>query len=262
MGKTPDLGDTVTVIGGGNVAFDCARIAGKAGAKTVRLLCLEQRDRMLADEEEVEAALEEGIEVLNGATVVGVSVEGGRVAGLEYMRIRDFRFTPEGLVLDREDGSETRVATDSLIYAVGQRVDLTEAFGLALGRANAVVVDENHATDVAGVFAAGDATTGTKAIVDAIADATAAAAAVDRFLEGDGAMEEVYWEREAVPDEIGVVKGFSKLPRVSRICDADGEKAEADRCLQCDLRLNIPKTRYWGDAHFRGAATRRRGVTR
>ena len=102
MGEVPGVGDAVTVVGGGNVAFDCARIAGKAGVKTVRVLCLEKRDRMLAYEEEVEAAIAEGVDVINGATGVGLRTENGRVVGLEYMRVVRFRFEPAGLVLEKE----------------------------------------------------------------------------------------------------------------------------------------------------------------
>jgi NADPH-dependent glutamate synthase beta subunit-like oxidoreductase/ferredoxin len=252
MGKIPNIGDALTVVGGGNVAFDCARIAAKAGVKTVRVLCLEKRDRMLADEEEVEAALAEGVDVINSAAVVGLRTENGRVVGLEYMHVLRFGFEPEGLVMEKEENSETLVATDSLIYAVGQRIDLTHTFGLALGRANSVVIDAQYATDVEGIFAAGDVTTGTKAIVDAIASAKAAASAVDRYLGGDGATDAVYFEREETVDAIGVVGGFSKIARIAHICDENAEKTEAGRCLQCDLRLKIPKVKYWGDKHFRG----------
>jgi NADPH-dependent glutamate synthase beta subunit-like oxidoreductase/ferredoxin len=252
MGKLPDVGDTLTVIGGGSVAFDCARIAGKAGVKTVRVLCLEKRGQMLADEEEVTAAAEEGTEILNGVTVVGIRKEGARVVGLEYMNVLRFSFEPEGLVMEKEENSETFVATDSLIYAVGQRIDLTDAFGLALGRANSVKIDAGYATDVKGIFAAGDVATGTKTIVDAIAAAAAASSSVDRYLGGDGDMTEVYWERERPRDDIGLVPGFAKLERAARIRDGEEEKTECGRCLQCDLRLNIPKVKYWGDKHFRG----------
>jgi NADPH-dependent glutamate synthase beta subunit-like oxidoreductase/ferredoxin len=254
MGDIPDIGNTVTVIGGGNVAFDCARIAGKAGVKTVRVLCLEKRDRMLADEEEIAAALAEGIDVVSGVTVVGLDAGDGRVFGLTYMNVLSFSFGPAGLVMEKEENSEVAVATDSLIYAVGQRIDLTEAFGLALGRANSVTVDARYATDVDGVFAAGDVTTGTKAIVGAIAGAAAAASSVDEYLGGDGVIDAVYWDREEPDDKIGVIDGFSKIARTADIRGAEDEKTECGRCLQCDLRLKIPKVKYWGDRHFRGGS--------
>jgi NADPH-dependent glutamate synthase beta subunit-like oxidoreductase len=250
MGDIPDVGDTLTVIGGGNVAFDCARIAGKAGVGKVRLLCLEKRDGMLADEEEIEAALEEGIEVLDGVTVVGIRAEEDAVVGLSYVNVRSFSFGPEGLVMEKEEDSEVFVATSGLVYAVGQRIDLTKDFGLALGKANSVTIDASCATDIDGVFAAGDVTTGTKAIVDAIAGAVAAASSVDKYLGGDGDMTAVYWDREDVGDEIGVIDGFSKLARTEYIDAEEDERTECARCLQCDLRLKIPKIKYWGDKHF------------
>ena len=61
MVKETGMGKRVIVLGGGNVAFDCARSAKRLGAEEIHLACLEARDVMTADDEEIEQAQEEGI---------------------------------------------------------------------------------------------------------------------------------------------------------------------------------------------------------
>lgn len=250
QGDMPPLGGTLTVLGGGNVAFDCARTAKKAGVKQVRVICLEQRGDMLADEEEIAAGLAEGLEILCGRNCVGVERQGETVTGIEAVQVNRFSFGPEGLEMDVEPGSEVLLATDSLILATGQRVDLDESFGLALGRGNTVQVESDQQASLPGVFAAGDAVTGTKSIVEAIASGTRAAAAVDRYLGGDGDLDETYWQREAPDAGIGTVEGFGCMARGAGVCSGGDAEHEAVRCLQCDLRLQIPQVKFWGDAAY------------
>jgi NADPH-dependent glutamate synthase beta subunit-like oxidoreductase len=258
-GRLPDMGSAaVVVLGGGNVAFDCARTAKKAGAKAVSILCLEARDSMLADREEIEAALLEGITIINNTASRRVLLEGGFVRGIEYERVVRFQFGPKGLELETETDSAARVLSDMVIYATGQQVGLTAEFGLALGRGNRVTVDGELQSSIPGVFAAGDAVTGTKSIVEAIASGRAAAAVIDRCLGGDGVIEESYWQREDVPANIGTVGNFYALPRSECLENGESARTEALRCLRCDLRLQIPKVRFWGDAAYR---KRRKGET-
>jgi NADPH-dependent glutamate synthase beta subunit-like oxidoreductase/ferredoxin len=257
VGGLPDMdGERVIVLGGGNVAFDCARIAKKAGAKGVDILCLEARDSMLADREEIEAAFSEGIRIINSAASRRVLLEGGVVRGIEYERVLRFQFGQNGLELETEKDSAVVVPSDIVIYATGQQGGLTPEFGPALGRGNRVIVDGELQSSVPGVFAAGDAVTGTKSIVEAIASGRTAAAAIDRYLGGDGVLEESYWQREAVPANIGKVENFCTLPRNEYLENGKSARAEALRCLRCDLRLQIPQVRFWGDAAYR---KRRRG---
>jgi NADPH-dependent glutamate synthase beta subunit-like oxidoreductase len=249
-GELSCAGSSVAVVGGGNVAFDCALIAAKAGASRVRVLCLERREEMLADEEEIEAALEEGVELVNSAVVEEVVNDGKSASGIRYVKVKSFAFGPNGLAYESEENSGTEVSVDAIVYAMGQRVELDESFGVELGRGNAVVTDGEWQTTADGVFAAGDAVTGTKSIVEGIAAGSACAAAVDRWLGGDGDMELRLLDRETAPDDIGVVEGFAGKQRCGNICSADDMKEEALRCLQCDLRLRIPSPLFWGDEHF------------
>jgi NADPH-dependent glutamate synthase beta subunit-like oxidoreductase len=230
MDKLPDMGSSLMVLGGGNVAFDCARTAKKSGVKTVRVICLESRENMLADAEEISEALAEGIEILSSSSCTGVEKQGGSAAGITVSAVRNFRFGPKGLELELEPEGEQKLAASCLVFATGQHIDLDESFGLVLGRGNSVVVNVNYETSIPGIFAAGDAVTGTRSIVEAIASVARAASAVDKYLEGDDNIEEVYYKRE---------------PLSNRLCD------NKSSCLRCDLRLLIPKIKLYNDPCFR-----------
>lgn len=87
-GKKVSLGGTVIVIGGGSVAIDAARTARRLGAGDVRVVCLEcldpaSKDRMLALDEEIKAAIEEGITIHPSLGVTEIATKGGRVSGIK-----------------------------------------------------------------------------------------------------------------------------------------------------------------------------------
>lgn len=250
-GKLPDMGSTLTVYGGGNVAFDCARTAKMNGVQNVRVVCLEPREKMLADAEEVTCALEEGIEILNSRSMLNVEEAGELVTGLKLIGVRSFRFGENGLEMQTEEGSETVLATDSIIFATGQQPDLTEAFGVELFRGSFIKTEASLETSRNGVFAAGDAVYGTKSVVEAIASGRQAAMSIDKYLGGDGNIEECLYDREKLNPSIGTVNDFSKLERTELLCGECDAKGEALRCLQCDLRLDIQKVKYWVDAHYK-----------
>lgn len=247
----PELGEILTVYGGGNVAFDCARTAKMKGVPTVRIVCLEPRDKMLADDEEVTCALEEGIEIYNSKSMLEVEEKGEKVSGLKLINVIRFRFGEKGLELETEDGSEAVLPTDSLIFATGQQPDLTDAFGVELFRGCFVKIDEALKTSEEGIFAAGDAVTGTKSVVEAIASGRQAAKSIDKYLDGDGNIEETLYDRVKPDPNIGTIENFSKLERIDHFCGGCEAKEEALRCLQCDLRLDLKKVKYWVDAQYK-----------
>ncbi|NTW38662.1 MAG: FAD-dependent oxidoreductase [Cellulomonadaceae bacterium] len=256
LGDEPELGRVVTVLGGGNVAFDCARTAKKHGAEVVRVVCLEAMGAMLADPDELREALSEGIEVLTSASVTGLVAAGdGRpVTGVGIEHITGFAFTAQGLQVDRVEGSAHELATDSVVLATGQRSHLTEGFGVALRRGGFVVVQPDASTDVEGIFAAGDAVTGTQTVVAAIAAATAAAAAIDRYLGGDGQVDDSFFDREPRDPKIGVIPEFSQLTRTD--CRTpQAVTAETSRCLHCELRRDVDTVKYWADPAYKTVKT-------
>lgn len=249
--RVPDLGDTVTVYGGGNVGFDCARIAKRLGVKTVRILCLEPRDKMLADPEEIKSALEEDIEILNSRVIMDIQESDDVIKSLIVAEVKEFKFTENGLELDIDEGSKVGMSTDVVIFATGQQPELTDSFGIELVKGSFAKVDEKMMTNIEGVFAGGDVIYGTKSVVDAIASGRQAAINIDKYLGGDGNIDEVLFEREPLNPKISTIENFSHLERKHHIENEVDAKEESIRCLQCDLRLDIKKVKLWVDPHFK-----------
>jgi NADPH-dependent glutamate synthase beta subunit-like oxidoreductase len=244
LGDPVTVGERVVVLGGGSVAFDCAGWARRLGAKEVTLVCLEARDAMRATVEDISEALEEGCLLHNACTFDEITEEGGRVTGVRCRRVTTCTFDENGNPdICAEEDSEFVVPADTVIFAVGQRPDLNADFGLELGRGNRVAVDVENGVETAtpGVFAAGDAVSGTVSVVSAIAAGRRAASAIDRYLGGDGLIDERLAPDAAPTPCIGREEGYAVRTR-----SADAP-VEAERCLQCDLRLQIAPTKFWGE---------------
>ena len=134
MGNETGIGKRIIVLGGGNVAFDCARTAKRLGAEEIHLACLEARDVMTADEEEITQAQEEGIFVHPAQTFERITGE-DHVTGVDFMNVKSFTFDENRrAIIEKEEGSEHHIDADTVIFAVGQRPDITEEAGLELGR--------------------------------------------------------------------------------------------------------------------------------
>lgn len=176
-------GSDVVVVGGGNVAMDVAITAKRLGAPNVTMVCLEQREGMPANEEEITRALEEGIVITNGWGPKEVLKKDGKVSGIVFKSCPQVldetgRFNP---VYD-EDKLLTLNA-DIIMMAIGQKADLdflegTYAVETERGRVKAL---EGNKTSVEGIFAGGDVTTGPATVIKAIAAGKETAAAINRY---------------------------------------------------------------------------------
>jgi NADPH-dependent glutamate synthase beta subunit-like oxidoreductase len=91
-------GKKVVVLGGGNVAFDCARSALHLGATDVAIACLESRDKMLATSEEITAGCAEGITIHNSLSFKGIVGENDRVTGVECQDVKCFDLDRKSVV--------------------------------------------------------------------------------------------------------------------------------------------------------------------
>jgi NADPH-dependent glutamate synthase beta subunit-like oxidoreductase len=190
-GKKPiePMGNVI-VIGGGNVAYDCARAALRTpGTTAVSLVSLEALHEMPADKIEIEEGDEEGILRRNrfgpSRFVAGPD---GRLAGLEVRTVsrvfdENGRFSPQTV-----PGTEQVFPCDTVLVAVGQSGDtgfVTGLPGLELGRGGTVIADrETGRTSIPWLFAAGDAALGPGLFIDAIAHGRRAAKAMSLFLDG------------------------------------------------------------------------------
>ena len=186
------------------------------------------------------------------------------MTGVDFMNVKAFYFDENRrAVIEKEEGSEHHIDADTVIFATGQRPDITEDAGLTLGRANSIVVNENSlGTPTEGIFAAGDVVYGTKSVIQAIASGRDAAIEIDKYLGGDGDISETLAPEQNADPWIGKVEGFgSQESKGTEVVSADERKdnfnmvdfgicdadicGEASRCLQCDLRLQIHPSRLW-----------------
>jgi formate dehydrogenase beta subunit len=265
LGKRVSLGEKVVVLGGGNVAFDCARVARRLCAELVHLACLESRTEMPASSDEIEQGEEEGILIHPSQTSTRIVVRNGEITGVEFLDVASFNFDEEKNVqIEVVENSEHIIEADNVIFAIGQRPIIPAGFGLETFSNDLIVLDPyTCAASREGVFAAGDAVSGASSLIKAIASGRKAAVAVDKFLEGDGNIDRKLAPDTAVNPNIGTAEGFASLgrclekyaaaeERVKGFCpvvqglDKEAVEGESERCLRCDLRLKIKPVKFWG----------------
>ena len=170
-----DLGETVAVIGMGNVAMDVARTAFRNGAR--RVMLFGRRKAIAASEDEVTFAKLDGAELIFGRIIQRINEDGPVFKVVEF----DENGEMKGFLEEPE-----YVHADSTIIAVSQgpkdKLLLTTA-GLAATSRGLIMVDKNGGTTREGVFAAGDVVHGSMTVVHAVADAKVAAEAMMRYME-------------------------------------------------------------------------------
>ena len=131
MGADTGIGNKVVVLGGGNVAFDCARTVKRLGAEQVTLACLEARDVMPADLEEIEQAEEEGISVYSGRSFEKINGE-TFVTGIDLMEVEKFYFDENRrAVIEKREGSEYTIEADTIIFCRGSKTGIYGGYGTA-----------------------------------------------------------------------------------------------------------------------------------
>ncbi len=184
--QSGQIDEKVVVIGGGNSAVDAARSAKRLSKQEVRILCL--TEEMTAVREDVEEAGKEGIPIDYNNSGLEILGENGRVTGVRCIKVRNVKFDAEGKIsLEQIPGSEFVVPADRVIIAIGQRPD---SAGLKIpglntaGNSTIIVNPLTLETALPGVFAGGDAVTGSKDIVSAMAAGLRSAESIDRYIRG------------------------------------------------------------------------------
>ena len=182
------LSGRVVVIGGGNIAADVARTAVRCGAENVSLYCLEGYDEMPMGEEDRSECERDGVAVYAGWGPREVSVEGGKAAGVSFvkcLKVKDEngRFAP---VYD--ENTVQMAPCTTVLFCIGQKAEWRELLsGTAVefdpnGTAKADPV--TYQTAEADIFVGGDAFTGQKFAIDAIAAGKQGAVSLHRFVQG------------------------------------------------------------------------------
>jgi NADPH-dependent glutamate synthase beta subunit-like oxidoreductase len=253
LGKASKLKGVVLVVGGGNVAIDVALTARRLGAKTVHLFCLEKREEMPAHEWEIARAEEEGVFIHNAWAPKKVLGDKA-VKGLSLIRCTSVFDSACNFNPTYDERTTHKIEGNTLILAVGQVANLSylQQEERIRNKGTLIEADETDlATGERGVFAGGDAVTGPSSIIAAIAHGRRAASSIDRYLGGDGNIDEVL----AKPEKKALLPPFEmevrpRIPmrrvspearsagfqQVELGLTGDQIKAEASRCLNCDAR--------------------------
>lgn len=246
-------GKKVVVIGGGNVATDNARSSRRFGAE-VDMVYRRTREEMPARDDEFQGCVDEGVNIryLLAPKKIEAGHNGHRL-NITYARMALGDPDTSGRRRPVDTGEEIREGVDLVIAAVGQHPKTFDGFGVQTDKRGRIVVREDTLlTSQPGVYAGGDCVLGPSTLIESIAHGRIAAAAIDRQLGGDGDIEERLLAEDWQTDpHIGREDGFNRRPRVHPImleparrtgwdevelgfADA-GARAEASRCLKCNL---------------------------
>ena len=223
------LGENIAVIGGGNTAMDTARAAKRiSGVKKVSLVYRRTKRYMPADAEELELALEDGVEFRE--LLAPISLKNG-VLTCELMELG----APDasGRRSPITTGETATVPADAVIYAVGNHVDTNSFAGFGIKtdkKGRAVVAEDTLETGLPGVYIIGDAKRGPATVVEAIADAIQCAKAITEVETERYAELNVNEDTQSASSKKGIVYHDSQL---QSNCASTQSLCEAQRCLEC-----------------------------
>jgi len=245
-----NVGKRVIVLGGGNVAFDCARTAHRLGAAEIHLVCPECYDEMPAEPAEIEQGEEEGVIVHASRLARRILSEKEHVTGVECLSLRSVRFDEDGkLHFDAIEGSESVLPADTVILAIGQEPDLYFLPRDIRTRRGIISIDECGATSRQKYFAGGDAAIPERKVAYAIGSGRKAAQAIDRQLRGlsPEKPEEkplattfklvdtdfIGKKERMAASALPVTDRRDNFAEVERDLNTEQAKMEANRCLLC-----------------------------
>ena len=172
------IGQTVAVIGMGNVAMDVARTAFRHGAR--RVMLFQRGNKTPASDHEMEYARLDGAEFFFGKSIQRITPEGPVFKN----SVLNEQGRPTGVT-----GEDELVRADTTIIAINQRPKdklVNTTVGLNANERGLLIVDENNMTTRPGVFAAGDVVHGSLTVVHAVNNAKNAAAGMMRYMENNG----------------------------------------------------------------------------
>jgi formate dehydrogenase beta subunit len=251
FGKKAKALGKVVIIGGGNVAIDCARTCKRLGFKEVEILYRRSRAEMPAHDEEIEAAEKEGVKFSYLAAPVALAAKGGKIAAIEAIRMKlgepdeSGRRRPVPV-----KGSEFMVPTAMVISATGQKPELGFTNEIETTSWGTIKVDPARlTTNIEGVFSGGDCVSGPATLIEALNAGNIVARSIDSYLQGKGFEKEIRFEsfdpgqkREQifVPAKAAEkVESLDPKTRIEGFSEVEGgfnaaeAIKEAKRCLRC-----------------------------
>jgi glutamate synthase (NADPH/NADH) small chain len=178
------LGREVLVIGGGDSALDCARTALRLTQGNVTIVYRRTEVEMPVDPILVEEGKEEGLQLKFLMAPKSYNGSGGKLSSVTMTVMRLGAVDASGRRSPEPTGEEVELKCDSVIIAIGRGPNsfVQKQAGLKVGPKNAIAIDSEYRTSMAGVFAAGDVVTGESLVVKAMARGREAAQRVHEYL--------------------------------------------------------------------------------
>ena len=251
-GSVP-VGKQIIVVGGGNAAIDAARTAVRLGAEKVDIVYRRTQEEMPAWAEEIDAAIEEKIDLHTLTNPKEFITEDGKIKAVRCVRMKLGAFDASGRRSPVETDDEITFDADQVIIAAGQTLDTHSILGdiqLKLaGKSQLARNPRTGQTSVDWIFTGGDAATGPSSVIEAVAGGEMAAVGIDEFLTGE---KHDFWRKEKHNDTFFDPEAApAKYPRTHMVMLAaerrmynfneveqvwpEGEAIrQARRCLRCD----------------------------
>ena len=253
----------VVVVGGGNVAIDAARISSRCTDAKISMFCLETREKMPASDEEIEEALEEGIELNCGWGPKEVLEEDGHVSGVVFKKCTcvfdaQGRFSPE-----YDENDTVTVPCRHVIFSVGQAIDwghMLDNLHVELRPNGGALANKlTYQTSEPDIFVGGDVYTGPKFAIDAIAAGREGAVSLHRYVHehctltiGRNRRDFIELDKEnikvetydsssrQIPPKADVKEQAKTFRDLSQSLTEEQVKKETSRCLSCGASVVDP----------------------
>ncbi len=253
----------VVLVGGGNVAIDAARISSRCTDAKISMFCLEAREKMPASNEEIEEALEEGIELNCGWGPKEVLEENGHVSGVVFKkctRVFDAqgRFSPE-----YDENDTVTIPCRHVIFSVGQAIDwghMLDNLHVELRPNGGALANKlTYQTSEPDIFVGGDVYTGPKFAIDAIAAGREGAISLHRYVHehctltiGRNRRDFIELDKEnikvetydsssrQIPPKADVKEQAKTFRDLSQSLTEEQVKKETSRCLSCGASVVDP----------------------
>lgn len=253
----------VVVVGGGNVAIDAARISSRCTDAKISMFCLETREKMPASDEEIEEALEEGIELNCGWGPKEVLEEDGHVSGVVFKkctRVFDAqgRFSPE-----YDENDTVTIPCRHVIFSVGQAIDwghMLDNLHVELRPNGGALANKlTYQTSEPDIFVGGDVYTGPKFAIDAIAAGREGAVSLHRYVHehctltiGRNRRDFIELDKEnikvetydsssrQIPPKADIKEQAKTFRDLSQSLTEEQVKKETSRCLSCGASVVDP----------------------
>ncbi len=251
-GSVP-VGKKIIVVGGGNAAIDAARTAVRLGAEKVSIVYRRTQEEMPAWAEEIDAAVQEKIELLTLTNPKEILTENGKVSGVFCVRMKLGSFDSSGRRKPVESDESFTMEADQIIVATGQTLNvekITDGIQLVLtGKSQFKCDKQTGQTSESWIFTGGDAATGPSSVIEAVAGGERAAVGIDLFLSGE---KHDFWRKEKHNDTFFDPEADpAKYPRSHMVMLSAGRRMhnfdevelvwpegeairQARRCLRCD----------------------------